>query len=58
MSNAPISDSRQTIVLVDDDPAVRRAFRRALGRRFCNVEAFSSGLEALRRISQGGLPSS
>jgi CheY-like chemotaxis protein len=44
-----------SVVLVDDDPAVLRAFERALVGGSLKLETFSSGLEAIQRVSAGGV---
>ena len=44
--------NKKSILIVDDDEVVRRSYLRSLESTSCNVEAASSGEEALQRMEQ------
>jgi PAS domain S-box-containing protein len=53
---APAPGLRGTrVLLVEDDPSLRRALERMLTRLECRVTAAASGDEALRQVETGGL---
>ena len=51
----PVSRRPGTIVLVDDEPAALRGFERTLRGAGYQVEAFTSALAAITRVSEGGV---
>ena len=51
---APASESRETILLVEDEPAVRQLFATALARAGYRVHEARNGQEALKVFDQHG----
>jgi len=48
--------SDSTILVVDDDPAIREVMEEALSMAGYSVETATDGLEALQRLGEGNLP--
>lgn len=48
----PLTDARQRVLVVDDDPAVRETLRELLERAGLQVRTAADGREALQRVSE------
>jgi EAL domain-containing protein (putative c-di-GMP-specific phosphodiesterase class I)/ActR/RegA family two-component response regulator len=54
-ATTPAAMEPGTIVLVDDEPALLRAFARVLERRPETIETYGSAREAVERVGRGGV---
>ena len=50
-----MSDPRPRILLVDDDPAILRAYKKALGVRGCDVDTAANGKLGLAQMDTDGV---